>query len=40
MVTAIVEQAVLEGEPVKPISCLPPDDPWDSGYAVWASEPD
>lgn len=31
MVTAIVEQALLEGEPVKAISYLEPEDPWDSG---------
>jgi hypothetical protein len=36
----IVEQAILQGAPIRAISYLEPHDPWDSGYAAWSSPPD
>ena len=35
----IVDQGVLEGEPIRAVSYLEPEHEWDSGYAVWAGTP-
>jgi hypothetical protein len=36
----IVETSILDGQPIRAISWLEPEQPWDSGYAVWCSDPD
>jgi hypothetical protein len=36
----IVEQAILQGAPIRAISYLTPIGGWDSGYAAWSSTPD
>jgi hypothetical protein len=36
----LVEQGILEGEPIVAVSYLEPEDSWDSGYAAWCCPPD
>jgi hypothetical protein len=37
----IVESSVLDdGKPIRAISFVEPEQEWDSGYGIWASEPD
>jgi hypothetical protein len=36
----LVEQPILDGAPIKAVSYLEPEENWDSGYAIWTSEPD
>jgi hypothetical protein len=40
MKAAIVEQNVLDGQPIRAVSYLEPEDQWDSGFAIWTSPPD
>jgi hypothetical protein len=35
----LVEQGILEGEPIVAVSYLDPIAEWDSGLAAWSSEP-
>lgn len=35
----IVESSVLDGAPIRAVSYLEPEHEWDSGFAVWSSEP-
>ena len=36
----IVDQGVIEGDPIRAVSFLPPEESWDTGYAVWSVPPD
>ena len=36
----LVEASILDGQPIRAISFLEPNDEWDSGYGIWASAPD
>jgi len=38
MTAILVEQGILEGEPIVAVSYLEPIGDWDSGRAVWSSE--
>jgi hypothetical protein len=37
---AIVDRAIIEGRPIRAISYLEPIGEWDSGYALFAGQPD
>jgi hypothetical protein len=34
-----VESSIIEGESIRAVSWLPPEQDWDSGFALFASEP-
>jgi hypothetical protein len=36
----IIDQGVLNGDPIRAVSYLKPEDSWDSGFAVWSVPPD
>lgn len=37
---AIVDRSILDGQPIRAISYLEPIDVWDSGFCLFAGEPD
>jgi hypothetical protein len=39
MKSILVEQGILDGEPIVAVSYLEPIGDWDSGLAAWSSEP-
>jgi hypothetical protein len=36
----IVDRGVLNGDPIRAISFLPPEGSWDSGFAAWSVPPE
>jgi hypothetical protein len=37
--TVIVEQGILDGQPIRSVSYLKPVTDWDSGFAAWCNPP-